>query len=66
MQIKKLTMRSVLASFTIAASLFVSTHGYAASDTSRAISTEEFRNQMTDWAIASELANPSGENLPSR
>jgi len=60
---KTSTMRSVLASFAISASLFVSAHGYAATEMSGAISPEEFRDRMVDWAIASELANPSGENL---
>ena len=63
MHIKKLSMRSAFASFTIAASLLVSAHGYAAAENSEAFSPEEFRDRMVDWAIASELANPSGENL---
>jgi hypothetical protein len=63
MHTKKLTMRSLLAGLIITASLFMSTHGYAATEKSGAISPEEFRNRMVDWALASELANPSGENL---
>ena len=73
MHTKKLTMRSLLAGLIITASLFMSTHGYAATEKSEdgyaateksgAISPEEFRNRMVDWALASELANPSGENL---
>jgi len=59
----KMTKRSLLASLIIAAGLLMSTHGYAATEKSKTISPEEFRNRMVDWAIASELASPSGENL---
>lgn len=63
MHTMKMTKRSLLASLIIAAGLLMSTHGYAATEKSKTISPEEFRNRMVDWAIASELASPSGENL---
>ena len=56
-------MRSLLASFTIAASLLISAHGYAATDMSVEIGPEDFRDRLVDWALASEQANPTGENL---
>jgi len=63
MNTTKLTIGSVLASFTIAASLLISTHGHAATDQSVEIGPGEFRERLIDWALVSEQANPAGENL---
>jgi hypothetical protein len=43
--------------------LFVSTHGYAATNQSIEIGPGEFRDRLVDWALASEQANPTGESL---
>ncbi len=62
----KSTMGSVLAIFTIAASLFVSTQGLAATDQSNEIDPGEFRERLISWALASEQKFGSGLDLADK